>query len=167
VAGLVNIKGGDDRFYNNIFVGRGAPASAKPGAQSPQHAAGFGLYVYDNRPLPLQTGGNVYYHGARPYAKETSAIDRPGFDPKVRLVSVDGRLFVLLSLDDAAQKASTTLVTTGLLGQAAIPKLPYERPDGAPICVNTDYLGKTRSESRPTPGPLENPGTGPLTIQVR
>jgi len=172
LAGLVNIKGGDDRFYNNIFVGQGAtglpsvPAAGKPAKKDFQPAAGFGLSVYDNREFPLQTGGNVYYHGARPYAKETKYVAQTGFDPKVKLVAEGGQVSLHLTLDQAVQKSDTTLVTTALLGKATIPNLPYEQPDGTPIRVDTDYFGKSRSEGSPTPGPFQNPGTGPLILKA-
>jgi alpha-N-arabinofuranosidase len=58
------------------------------------------------------------------------------------------------------------LVTTAFLGKAVIPDLPYEQPDGKPIRIDKDYLGKSRSESNPTPGPFENPGTGDLRLKV-
>ena len=168
LAGLVNIKGGDDRFYNNIFVGRGeSPAGAgKPAKKDFQPAAGFGLSVYDNREFPLRTGGNVYYRGARPYVKETNYAAQAEFDPKVKLVTEGGHASLHLTLDQAVQKSETTLVTTGLLGRARIPNLPYERPDGTPIRVDTDYFGKSRREGSPTPGPFQNPGTGPLILKV-
>jgi alpha-N-arabinofuranosidase len=59
------------------------------------------------------------------------------------------------------------MVTTELLGRAIIPNAAYEEPDGAPICINTDYLGKSRNETNPTPGPFENPGQGSLKLKVR
>jgi alpha-L-arabinofuranosidase len=168
VAGLVNIKGGDDRFYNNILVGRGEPAAGtgKRAKKGPQNAAGFGLEVYDNRELPLQTGGNVYCIGARPYSKETKYVLQAGFDPKVKVVTEGDHVYLHLTLDQAVQKSNAALVTTDVLGKAAIPGLPYERPDGAPIRVNTDYFGKSRNEGNPTPGPFQDPGTGVLTLKV-
>jgi hypothetical protein len=168
LAGLVNIKGGDNRFYNNILVGGGdlSTGTGKPAGKDPQHAAGFGLGVYDNRELPLQTGGNVYYNGARPYSKETSFVAQAGLDPKVKVVAEGDRVYLHLTLDQAAQKSNTTLVTTDLLGKAAIPGLPYEQPDGTPIRVDTDYFGKSRTGGNPTPGPFQNPGTGLLTLKV-
>ncbi len=48
VAGLTSIKGGDCRFYNNLFVGRGE-SSAKD-------ATGFGLSGYDTREIPAADG---------------------------------------------------------------------------------------------------------------
>jgi alpha-N-arabinofuranosidase len=58
------------------------------------------------------------------------------------------------------------LVTTKLLGRAAIPNLPYEQRDGKPIDINTDYFGRSRKESNPTPGPFENPGRGEIKLKV-
>lgn len=65
------------------------------------------------------------------------------------------------------EERTRNLVTTKRLGKAAIPDLPYEQADGTPIRINTDYFGKKRNESNPTPGPFENPGTGPVRLKVR
>ena len=46
------------------------------------------------------------------------------------------------------------LVTSAQLGKAAIPDLGYEQPDGSPIAIDTDYAGKSRSGSNPTPWPF-------------
>jgi hypothetical protein len=168
VAGLVNIKGGDNRFYNNILVGAGeAPAGpSQPGAKDPQWAGGYGLWVYDFREFPLQTGGNVFYHNARPHAKESKAVVQPGSDPAVRLLPEDGQLMLQLSLGPELAQADTPLVTTALLGRAKIPGLPYENADGSPLQVDTDYSGKHRSAAKPTAGPFEKPGAGQLKVRV-
>jgi alpha-N-arabinofuranosidase len=168
VAGLVNIRGGDNRFYNNILVGdEAAPdGTGRPAAKKPQPDAGFGLCVYDNREFPLQTGGNVYCRGARPSAQETKPSVHAAFDPAVKLV-VDGDTAVLhLTLDEAIWKTPTTLVTTDLLGKAKIPGVAYENPDGSAVKIDIDYFGKPRNETNPTAGPFEAPGTGSLTLKV-
>lgn len=187
VAGLVNIKGGDNRFYNNIFVGPGGASAApgKPAGKQPQRADGFGLAVYDACALPLQTGGNVYYRGARPYSKEEKPAVEAATDPQVRLeeervhyqpaapgapfrsrVVEGGSVHLRLTLGQAVQNPGSRLVTTALLGRAAIPKLPYENPDGTPVTVGADYFGKKRDQRNPTPGPFEGPGTGELLLKV-
>jgi hypothetical protein len=68
VAGLATTKGGDDRFYNNIFIGTGALSTAaqKGNLKELRWISSHGLWGYDGRELPLQTGGNVYLHGAAP-----------------------------------------------------------------------------------------------------
>ena len=164
VAGLVDIKGGDDRFYNNILAGNGAPPAAA--SQSAGHAAGFGLWVYDTRGFPLQTGGNVYCNGARPYSQETKHITLPGVDPKAKLVEEGPNVYLCLTLGQRWQNPNSTLVTTELLGKAKIPGVAYENPDGSPLKVDTDFYGKRRSRSNPTAGPFENPGEGDLRLKV-
>ena len=168
VAGLSNIKGGDDRFYNNILVGGGesSAAAGKPARRDPRRADGFGLWVYDAREFPLQTGGNVYYHGARPYSEEAKHIEQAGGDPKVRVVEEGRNVYLHLTLGQAVQKSGAKLVTTELLGKAKIPGLPFDNPDGSPVKIDTDYFGKRRNEASPTAGPFENPGAGPLPLKV-
>jgi alpha-L-arabinofuranosidase len=140
VAGLVNIKGGDDRFFNNIFVGTGS-----------------GLSVYDERPFPLKTGGNVYLNGARPGKGEQDFVELPGVNPAIQL-GADGATLTLF-LEKGIPATKSSLVTTAVLGKARIPNLPYESPDSSPLQIDTDYLGQKRPPQHPTPGPLESLGS--------
>jgi alpha-L-arabinofuranosidase len=152
IAGTSNISGGDNRFYNNIFIG--------------SEEQKRGLSVYDNKELPLQTGGNVYLNGAKPYAKEASPLVLAGIDPGLKLVEEDGRTVIQFDGFPELDNARTTLVTTALLGRARIPELPFENPDGSALAVDTDYLGKPRSREQPSPGPFEKPGRGPVSLPV-
>ena len=165
VAGLVDIKGGDDRFYNNILVGKGESSAAT--GKAAEAVAGFGLWVYDTREFPLQTGGNVYCNGARPSSKEAKDVTLPGVDPKARIEDEGQVVYLRLAWERAMRNPNTALVTTELLGKAKIPGLAYENPDGSPLKIDTDYFGKRRNGAGPTAGPFENPGAGPLTLKVR
>jgi alpha-L-arabinofuranosidase len=162
VAGLTNVRGGDNRFYNNVFVGNGEPAEAG----DPQRAGGFGLWVYDFRELPLQTGGNVYFNDARPYAKETNPTVT-STAPEVWLNRENDRFHLRISPGKFLRETETTVIGTDTLGRASVPDLPYVNPDGSPLKIDSDYFGKRRGKSNPTPGPFENLGTGPATLRVR
>ncbi|MBI3851805.1 MAG: carbohydrate-binding protein [Verrucomicrobia bacterium] len=168
VAGLTTIKGGGDRFYNNLFVGNGeAPSAAQMGNLSElRWISSHGLWGYDGREFPLQTGGNVYLHDAQPSSKETKPLRLPDHDPGLRLVEENGRTYLHLALGNWQRQVETTFVTTKLLGEARIPKLPYVNPDDSPLKIDTDYFGKRRNSSQPTPGPFENPGQGKLKLKV-
>ncbi len=150
IAGLRNIVGGDDRYYNNIVAG-------------PE-----GLSGYDVAKLPVRMGGNVFLKGAKPSKHERAPLVKADVDPSVRVIEKPDGWHLDLTLDsgwEADQPRS--LVTTELLGRAAVPNLTYQRPDGAPIRVASDYLGKKRSPTDPTPGPFERPGAGKVTVKVR
>jgi hypothetical protein len=169
VAGLVDIKGGDDRFYNNIMAGKGESTSAaanKVTGKAAEVSSGFGLWLYDTREFPLYTGGNVYFNGARPYAKETNNVALPGVDPKAGIVEEGQNVYLHLALGQALRNPNTRLVNTELLGEAKIPGLAYENPDGSPLKVDTDYFGKRRNATSPTAGPFEQPGEGDLRLKV-
>ncbi len=148
VAGLRNIQGGDDRFYNNLII--------KPG----------GLDGYDKATLPMQIEGNVYYNGAKPYFKETNYLEKAVFNPEVKVIEEGDSVFLHIMLDDSWHALDNPLVTTALLGRAKIPNAAYENPDGTPLKINTDYFGKKRREANPSAGPFENPGEGKLTLKV-
>ena len=134
------------------------------GESSAKDATGFGLSVYDKREYPLQTGGNVFYNGARPYVKETGHAVSAA-DPEVKLVQEGNKIMLQISVGPELKQARTRLVSTALLGKAKIPGLAYENADGSPLKINTDYFGKKRNEARPAPGPFESPGPAqfPLT----
>jgi len=148
VAGLLKIAGGDNRFYNNLFVG---PS---------------GLAVYDKAARPIFAAGNVYLNGAEPCAAEETPIVRPQADPRIQITPEGRSVHLHITVDPSWQAAKTTPVTTKRLGLAAVSKAAYENPDGTPLTVDTDYFGKKRSETTPFPGPFENPGEGQLTLRV-
>jgi len=165
VAGLKALAGGDNRFYNNIFVAGDAeiPPSRDPKAI---RRTGFGLAVYNEARLPMQVDGNAYFKGAQPYAKETNYLAKADFDPKAEIADQDGNVYLYITLDKSVKTLNNKLVTTQLLGKALIPGQAYENPDGSPLRIDTDYFGKNRNAKNPTPGPFENPGEGRLVLKV-
>jgi hypothetical protein len=167
VAGLATIKGGDNRYYNNLIIGAGAGV-AEPPKKDDRHrrVAGYGTWVYDAREFPSYTGGNAYLNGARPYGKEEQVSGAAPTDPQVQLVEEGAHTFLQCNLTDAALKAKTALVTTKLLGRAKIPGVAYETADGSPLQIDADYFGKQRDATNPTPGPFEKPGSGALKLKV-
>jgi alpha-N-arabinofuranosidase len=145
VAGLTNIQGGDDRFFNNVFNGAA------------------GLSGYNAAGFPLLTGGNVYFGGAQPCAKESDAlvVAEPVTAPLLEEES--GQVRLRFPMAAASAQAAARMVTTESLGRARIPNLPYENANGTPLKVDSDFFGKRR-DSTPTPGPFENPGSGPIPL---
>lgn len=150
VAGYHDNLRGDDRYYNNVFVG---PAD---------------LSQYDDAKLPVWMDGNVFLKGAKPSLHEKDPIVDPGSDSAIRFVEQPNGLYLQAIIEGAWRHVrKRSVVNTALLGKAAIPDLPFEQPDGTPISITTDILGKRRNVSNPTVGPLENPGDGPVTIRLR
>lgn len=166
VGGLVMTKGGDNRFYNNIFAGQG-PFEYVPNKDvSPKKSInGFGLWVYDCREFSLLTDGNVYLNGARPFAAEINHGVQPGNSAKVEFVNKGDNVFLNLAIDKALLTSKKALVTTELLGKAEVSGCAYENPDGSPLKIDRDYFGRKRKK-KPSAGPFENPGDGKLKLKI-
>jgi alpha-N-arabinofuranosidase len=149
VAGLRNIPGGDDRFYNNIFVNKN------------------GLATYDKAAQPVWMAGNVFLKGAQPSKHEQDPMVQPEFDPGIKLLEDKNDVRLHVTLDKAwAEKQSHPLVTTELLGRAKIPDLPYEQRDGSAYRIDTDYFGGKRNTANPFPGPFELPAGGSRVLKL-
>ncbi len=149
IAGLHDNPPGDSRYLNNLFIERAR------------------LAVYNRVSLPMQMDGNVYLDGASPSRFDTHAVVLPGVDPHLRLDSQPGGVFLHIDFERSwADAQPRRLVTAALLGTTAVAHLPYQQPDGSPLRIDTDYYGKPRNPSNPSPGPFASPGFGALTLKV-
>jgi hypothetical protein len=143
----MSIKGGDNRFFNNVFV---APA---------------GLDTYDESARPNRMAGNVFLKGAKPSRHEKSPLILPDFDPELNLREEKGAWF--LEMNAGWDGGSTgPLVTSELLGKTAVSGMGYVKPDGSPYRLDRDFTGASRSETSPTPGPFEARPGGKQSIKL-
>ena len=158
LVALKNISGGDNRFYNNIFIEGYAPVPA--GNNTTQRRTGYGLDIYNKAELPMYVDGNVYYKGAKPFSGEKNLISLAEFDPAVKLEEKGDSVFLSFTSDKSFKKLKSMLITTRLLGKAIIPDQAYENPDGSPLTIDTDYFGNKRNSKKPSAGPFENAVAG-------
>ncbi|MCL4794453.1 MAG: DUF1565 domain-containing protein [Bryobacteraceae bacterium] len=159
LAGVTFTRGGDNRFFHNIFIGGGAEPGAKGTSME-----GYGLWVYEKRPFPVHAEGNVYLNGARPHPEErnarvaSEAVERP------EIVEEGTSVFLRFQPPVAMKGGAAGLVTSERLGTTVVSELPYANPDGSPVRIDADYGKARRNAERPTPGPFESPlGTGGKT----
>jgi alpha-N-arabinofuranosidase len=149
VADLQNIPGGDNRFYNNLVL----------------HSDG--LTTYDETVHPVWMDGNVYINGATPCHHEVNPIVASEFDPDVLLVDEPGGPTLHLNVDRSWVKETLhKIVTSDRLNKAKIPNLPYEKSDGSPYRIDTDYFGTRRHQDNPFPGPFEFVSSGKQDLKL-
>jgi hypothetical protein len=160
VAGLSTIFSGDDRYYNNIFLGNGNELTQKDKRYK------YGLVGYNDAKLPVWINGNIYYNLAIPSKVDVNYHQNTNFKPEVKIEEEGNDVFLTISLDDKFTGLKNQFITTTMLGKAKLPKEAFENPDGTPLMINTDYLGNKRSESNPSSGPFENPGKGLVRVKV-
>jgi alpha-N-arabinofuranosidase len=175
VVALHDNPGGDVQFINNLFVNGGNASQ------------------YSKALLPVVFEGNVFTKGSvRPAAvkekqrfgdmdktakeklakyKAQPAIERNGlvlddFDAVTNLLKQDNGMYLEIALDKNWLTQKRKLVTTSTLTKVMVPNLPFEHVDGTPFVINTDYFGKKRTLSNPSPGPFEISGNGIQKMKV-
>jgi alpha-N-arabinofuranosidase len=148
IAGFHNNPSGDIRFYNNIFAQKSD------------------LTRFDHTHLPVELGGNVFLKGAKPCAQEANPLLTPDFDPSINFVNSVLPYFEITLDRGWAADRQRHLVTTQVLGDAMIPKLPFVKPDNSLLVIDKDYAGRVRHRSSPFPGPLEKPEGGRQRVMV-
>lgn len=175
VKALHDNPSGDVRFINNLFV-KGADVSQ-----------------YSKALLPVTFDGNVYTKGTvqiknvetnkrfgemteagkermKEYkeqaARERNAIVDTTFNADEKLITQGDKVYLQINLDKKWLQHKRQLVTTKSLGEAIIPDLPFENPDGSPVKINTDYFGKKRNIVNPSPGPFEIRRSGEQKIEI-
>ncbi|MDA3821611.1 MAG: right-handed parallel beta-helix repeat-containing protein [Bacteroidales bacterium] len=156
MAGLTMIHGGDDRFYNNIFIGTGNSED------SPTH----GLDRYNDVFLPVWLEGNVYYKQAKGSKKETNSLNISQINPHLQLIENEKGLSLKISLDSDFISHKGSLITSDILGHTHITKAKFDNLDANPIRIDTDYFGKLRKPENVLAGPFSNLTEGEHELKI-
>ncbi len=187
VAGIMTTQGGDDRYYNNIFIKTPAPPyDIFKNANRPKREKGtmdYGLGIYDNYPsvmppsdfiisemsevkLPVRAEGNLYVNGAVPYknGKGEVVVDKSGTVIRIEK-KADGIYLYLKVSNDFTGKVNKIIKSTDL-GEAIVPEAIFENNDGTPILFSTDYFNEDRKENKNPTGPFGNLNPGENSIKL-
>lgn len=159
IGALTTILSGDDRFYNNIFIGNGNKTTTG-------NKIKYGLEGYNEAKLPVWISGNAYYNGAIPSHKDENFILDSAFNPEVKLIESGESGYLQITFNQNNSNQKLKVITTELLGRAKIPKAKFDNPDGSSLKLDTDYFGTKRSETNPSVGPFENQGKGLMKLKV-
>ena len=173
VYGVSNILGGDNRFYNNIFLRDSTDEDVNElsnfwdGAVLmdgvPGHATFMqtpvGTSQYDDYPapddpasenpgepnkLPIYCANNLYLNNARPYIKEIGAKVYPGSCIEVNFIDKEaGKIRITINDVDNLNN-DCKLITSDTLGSGYHAEMRFEQADGSPFCFNTDFFGNER-----------------------
>lgn len=144
IKGVSNITNGDNRFYNNIFVGQSNPKRE------------YGLCMYDSVKIPIYAEGNFFCNGAKPIAGKNQGWVDDRFTPQITLKEEGNEVYLSWKSDSRINSTfSTRLVDTKRLGRTRLSDYLYEMSDGKPLYIDLDYWGNKRDKAFPKVGPFE------------
>lgn len=182
IAGFMSVCGGDDRYYNNIF------ANSEILTDGAEKAVTNGLVGYDLCPtpgeewwenlkgplsftqarFPVFCANNVHIGYSKPYREEKNSLVFTGANATIEVITENDEVFLEFDFGNACQKGliETQIHGTDTLGFSLETDQKFEKADGTPIAVDTDYFGKARTQKNPTIGPFENISSGKQKIKV-
>jgi len=158
LKGLTHIFGGDDRYYNNIFIGRRTSSD-----RADFH---YGLAGYQSTKLPVWIEGNLYYNEAEPSEQDKKAIRSSSYDPEISLLDEGEHGYLQFTFHESYYQHQVAIVSTEMLGEAIIPKAPFDNPDGTSIIVDSDYFGTRRTGAINHAGPFSALNKGIVVLGV-
>ena len=166
LAGIKVIRGGDDRYYNNIFMSYKGEASWPERSGPKQEGNFFGLGAYNPVDFPLIADGNVYVDQARAFETENNPVVDADFKTHAKINKSEDGVYLEIRMDQQWLHRQRKLVTTELLGKAENPDLLFKQADGTSYLLDADYSGEKRNTKNPVPGPFAEIKDGVMTIRV-
>jgi hypothetical protein len=157
IAGFSVIFGGDDRFYNNIFVGKdglegvgtaqfnGYTTSLEEYLEKVHQKPGDeDIFLENNQPVYINN--NLYLNGAVPFEKERDKIVAKQFNPEIRITEEEDGVYLFCCLPENYEKIRGEIQTTKTLKRVRVANADFENPNGSEVILDIDYLGEKRGE---------------------
>ncbi|QKS73367.1 right-handed parallel beta-helix repeat-containing protein [Paenalkalicoccus suaedae] len=191
VSGFAPVYGGDDRYYNNIFIG---DESLEPGghnASIPQEIANdyvgtvhFNGYTAsldgyidvvneedgDHRRFheieqPVYINRNAYYNGAQAFDHETENHVEADVNPAISIVEQEDGVYLSIELPENFTSLTGEVHGTHTLGRARLVDAEFDNADGSDLVLDTDYLGEKKA-GESVVGPLASLKAGSNFVKV-
>lgn len=181
IAGYAFTYGGDERYFNNIFVGKKEPIKEKAFCGT----SGYNRYTssYDefrnmlqqikgqdhekffNIKQPVYINNNMYLNGASAFDKEIQQYTNINFDPHISIEEVNHELYLVFDMPCDIEELETDIMNTSKLGSLIIADTIYDAPDGTSISIDHDYFGIVR-QGRSCIGPFHSIHSGKNRLKV-
>ena len=159
VAGTTLVYGGDDRIYQNIFIGgaetyteqsvagttdyNGSCTSLEEYVQEVTALGNGDVEMFEKVKQPVYINGNAYLKGAGAFDREKENYISQA-DPQVKIVSEGDAVYLEMNVEKEMLSVPTEVIDTQKLGMVRLVEAPFDDPDGNPIVLDTDYLGERR-----------------------
>ncbi|MCL2249434.1 MAG: right-handed parallel beta-helix repeat-containing protein [Oscillospiraceae bacterium] len=178
VAGFSAIFGGDDRYFQNIFIGNSEAAYEVGTACFNGYPTSLEEYIdivdskqpCDHREFfdvkqPVYIANNVYTNGAKSFDKENEKLDCPDFDVKLGIEKEDDKIYLNITMPDNFRKFKSEGHNTDTLGRVRIVDADFEDFDGTFLHLDSDYFDN-KFGTKTVAGPFAglDPGTNRILV---
>ena len=177
VAGTVPVYGGDDRWFQNLFIGgqeenrhygtaeyNGSPVSLESYIEEVQ-SLGYGdVEQYERVKQPAYIDGNVYLGGAVAFEQEVNCY-ADNVKAKAKIVTEEDGVYLDITLPEEMFTLKGKVITSKDLGMTRITEGRFENRDGGDLAIDSDLVGNVMSETV-IAGPLQNVQAGNNKVKI-
>lgn len=176
IAGFAPVYGGDDRFYNNIFIGQeGIPnvgteiyngyttslsefkeaVAKEEGDHESFHKIKQPVYIEDN----------AYFNEANQFNRENRNFINESVDPDLSIVEEGNDVYLNISVPESFIEFKGKVYDTETLPKVRIVDADFEDENGNSLTLNTDLNDDLR-ENESMIGPLQTLTTGNNKVKI-
>ncbi|MEB7811290.1 right-handed parallel beta-helix repeat-containing protein [Staphylococcus xylosus] len=176
IAGFAPVYGGDDRFYNNIFIGQeGIPnvgteiyngyntslsefkeaVAKEEGDHESFHKIKQPVYIEDN----------AYFNKANQFNREDRNFIDENVNPNLSIVEEGNEVYLNISVPESFIEFKGKVYDTETLPKVRIVDADFEDENGNSLTLNTDLNDELR-ENESMIGPLQTLATGNNKVKI-
>jgi alpha-N-arabinofuranosidase len=176
IAGFSLVYGGDDRFYNNIFIGKDGLEGVGT-SHYKNYTTSLEEYIekvnnnygdveeFTLVEQPVYINNNAYFSGAEPFEKENTKLVDKSFNPNFQIIDKGEAVYISCELPESFESILGQVQSTATLARVRIVDAEFENPDGSAVILDTDLLDEHRDEKSPL-GPISLLKKGKNYIRV-
>lgn len=176
IAGFSFVYGGDDRFYNNIFIGKDSLENVgtshyKNYTTSLEeyiekvHEKDGDLEVFVLVEQPVYINSNAYFNGAEAFERENCNLVDESFNPNFCIIDKGEEVYLSCELPESFESILGEIKCTKNLPKVRIVDAEFESPDGSNLALDTDFLDAKKAE-KSSLGPISLLKKGKNYIKV-
>ena len=168
LAGVTFVYGGDDRWYQNIFVGgvktyteqsicglsdyNGSPTSLKEYVEIIKSIEGD-HEAFGSTKDPVYINRNLYLNGAKSFNKEKVKVESY-YNPNIKIEMLDGKVYLDMDVPNEINSIRNIIIDSGRLPLTRISECAVENTYGNEIIIDRDIRGESRKRSDDNIGPV-------------
>ncbi|GAA0474514.1 right-handed parallel beta-helix repeat-containing protein [Alkalibacterium indicireducens] len=176
LKGMAPVYGGDDRWFNNIFIGdegleevgtahyKGYTTSLEEFIYDVHHQPGSDHEAFNVVEQPVYINQNVYLNGAEPFEREENNLVS-GHNPDIKITEEGNEVYLEIDLPEGFENLLGGVHSTQTLERVRLADAEYENPDGSDVIINTDLLGKVK-DGDSVLGPISELKSGHNRIKI-
>ena len=176
IAGFSFVYGGDDRFYNNIFIGKDGlegigtshyknyTTSLKEYMEKVNKKPGD-LEEFVLVEQPVYINNNAYFNGAESFERENYNLVDKSFNPNFRIIDKGEEVYLFCELPKSFENILGEVQSTATLTRVRIVDAEFENPDGSAVILDNDFLDAQKAFKSPL-GPISLLKKGKNYIKV-